>query len=183
MRSSTSQNESFRGKKSVDKNVILDNVRKIRLLSLKMPDLPSYGSLTKNSYGSLSKNGADNVVVEDGEVNNEDAANKSIIDDEHDSAFQEGNTYYLKNSAPLSVKKVLLSIVPILGAVLLMGGIVLFLLRDFNHLYPGRGGDQNPSPDDYHHSSSPPVVVVHSLGTSFLLVNIIVVVELNNNTT
>jgi hypothetical protein len=120
--------------------------------------------LTKNSYGSLTKKSADNVVLADGDVN-EDAATKSSIIDEHDSsaAFQEGNTYYLKNSAPLSIKKALLSAVPILGAVLLMGVIVLFLLRDFNHLYPGRGGDQNPSPEDYHRSSP---VVVHSLGTT-----------------
>jgi hypothetical protein len=135
-----------------------------------MPDLPSYGSLTKNSYSPLTKKGADNVVLADGDVN-EDAppATKSSIIDEHDSsAFQAGNTYYLKNSAPLSIKKALLSAVPILGAVLLMGVIVLFLLRDFNHLYPGRGGDQNPSPEDYHDRSSPVMVpvVVHSLSTT-----------------
>jgi hypothetical protein len=118
---------------------------------LKMPDLPSYGSLSKNSYGSLTKNGDDDVVEEEGNGRAAAAA----------TAFQDGDTYYLKDSAPLSIKKVVLSAVPILGAVLLMGGIVLFLLRDFGRLYPGRGGDRNPLPDDYHPRTSP-VVVVHS---------------------
>jgi hypothetical protein len=116
-----------------------------------MPDLPSYGSLSKNSYGSLTKNGDDDVVEEEGNGRAAAAA----------AAFQDGDTYYLKDSAPLSIKKVVLSAVPILGAVLLMGGIVLFLLRDFGRLYPGRGGDRNPLPDDYHPRTSP-VVVVHS---------------------
>lgn len=83
----------------------------------KMPDLPSYGSLKNN-------------------VEEEEAT---------DTSFQTENAYYLKDATPMSAKKFLLLAVPILGAVLMMGGIVIFLLRDFGHLYPGRGGDRGYS--------------------------------------
>lgn len=107
-----------------------------------MQNLPSYGSLKNKG--------------EDEEANN------------NETSFQEENTYYLKESPPMSAKKVLLLAVPILGAVLMMGGIVLFLLRDFGHLYPGRGGDpgySNPNAGDdesRHHSTTR----IHSLGNT-----------------
>ena len=44
------------------------------------------------------------------------------------------------------MKKLFLTAVPILAAVLIVGGAALFLLRDFDNLYPGHhGGGREPS--------------------------------------
>ncbi|GKY96868.1 hypothetical protein MPSEU_000645900 [Mayamaea pseudoterrestris] len=67
-----------------------------------------------------------------------------------DRTFDAESTYYLpsSNGAPLSfrqrTRKLLNVWVPILLAVFIMGGFAWYLLRDFNNLYPGRGGG---SPD------------------------------------
>lgn len=81
-----------------------------------MTTLPSYGSLTQQSQ------------------------------EENDTTkhFDANNAYYLKSSTPRTPTKLLLLIIPILLAVLVMGTISYLLLRDFNSLYPGRGGDQHP---------------------------------------
>ena len=60
-----------------------------------------------------------------------------------DQSFDAAHTYYLQNNTPWTMKKVLLIAVPILAAVMIVGGFAFFLLRDFNHLYPGRGGDKS----------------------------------------
>jgi hypothetical protein len=69
-----------------------------------------------------------------------------------DRSFDAESAYYLKESlagAPLTLRqrtRKLLSIgFPILVAIIIMGGFAWYLLRDFNNLYPGRGGG---SPDE-----------------------------------
>lgn len=62
-----------------------------------------------------------------------------------DQPFDADNAYYLKGSASRltreqRMRKALLVAVPILAAILIVGGAALFLFRDFNHLYPGQGG-------------------------------------------
>lgn len=64
--------------------------------------------------------------------------------DAADTPFDPDNTYYLKDTSRWTTRKVVSIAVPILAAMMVMGGIALFLLKDFNHLYPGRGGDKSP---------------------------------------
>ena len=80
---------------------------------------------------------------------NDDSKDKNygaINDVEVDSGFDETNTYYLKGASdtPLTfhqrLRKALLVAVPLIAAVLIIGGATLFLLRDFSHLYPSHGG-------------------------------------------
>lgn len=59
-----------------------------------------------------------------------------------DEFFDAEHAYYLKDTSRLTVRKFLIILCPILGAILIMGGISLFLFKDFSHLYPGRGGDK-----------------------------------------
>jgi len=60
--------------------------------------------------------------------------------------FDADHAYYLKDGsrAPLTFKQRLrkysLIAVPLLAAVLIIGGAAFFLLRNFNHLYPGSSG-------------------------------------------
>ena len=65
------------------------------------------------------------------------------------SAYQEVDTYYLKPS-PLNrsekLKKLLLLGVPILAAVIIIGGAAFLLFKSFDHLYPGPGGSVRPYP-------------------------------------
>lgn len=72
------------------------------------------------SYGAIVDNGADK-----------------------DQSFDAENTYYLGQTTRWTFKKMMLVAVPILGAILIVGGFALFLLKDFNHLYPGRGGEKS----------------------------------------
>jgi len=70
------------------------------------------------------------------------AVDKGETNEPEDAAFDAENTYYLKDSGRrLTLKKMMLIAVPILAAILIMGGAALFLYRDFNHLYPGAQGD------------------------------------------
>ena len=62
-----------------------------------------------------------------------------------DHSFDAESAYYLKSeTATLTprqrTRKYLSTALPILVAVLIMGGLAWLLLRDFNNLYPGRGG-------------------------------------------
>jgi hypothetical protein len=72
-----------------------------------------------------------------------------VSTDEDEFEFQEVNTYYLKPS-PLSrsdkLKKLMLIGVPILAAVIIVGGFALLLFKSFDNLYPGPGGSVRPYP-------------------------------------
>ena len=61
-------------------------------------------------------------------------------------SFDEKDAYYLKEST-LSPeekrRKCMRMAFPIITAILIIGGFALFLLRDFDILYPGRGGNKN----------------------------------------
>ena len=73
-------------------------------------------------------------------------ASRGSNDEEHaadDQPFDAAHTYYLTDNTRWTVKKVLLVAVPILAAAMIVGGFAFFLLRDFSHLYPGRGGDKS----------------------------------------
>jgi hypothetical protein len=74
---------------------------------------------------------------------------KVSTDEEDEYSFQEAHTYYLKPS-PLSRKeklqKLLLLGVPILAAVIIIGGAASLLFKDFDNLYPGPGGSGRPYP-------------------------------------
>ena len=71
-------------------------------------------------------------------------ASAGSVDEEHavDQSFDAANTYYLTDNSRWTIKKMFLIAVPILAAAMIVGGFALFLLRDFSHLYPGRGGDK-----------------------------------------
>jgi len=60
--------------------------------------------------------------------------------------FDEKNTYYVKER-PLSreqrIRKCMLASIPILAALLIIGGFATFLLMDFGHLYPTQHGGRN----------------------------------------
>jgi hypothetical protein len=100
--------------------------------------LPSYGSLKVST-----------------------TATTTAEEDPSESDFQEVDTYYLKPS-PLSrsekLKKLLVIGVPILAAVIIVGGAASLLFKDFDHLYPGPGGSVRPYP-------SPSSNVVKDKGT------------------
>jgi len=81
---------------------------------------------------------ASNKLPSYGAVASADDEEKAV-----DQSFDAANTYYLRETTRWSTKKCLLIAVPILGAILIVGGFALFLLRDFSHLYPGRGGDKS----------------------------------------
>jgi len=69
---------------------------------------------------------------------------------EVDHSFDADNLRFLPDedenlSKAQRVRKYLLVAVPILVAILVVGGAALFLLRDFSHLYPGPGGSSSSS--------------------------------------
>jgi hypothetical protein len=62
------------------------------------------------------------------------------------SDFEEGNIYYLKErtlTAKERIRKLTLVAVPLLAALLIVGGAAWLLLRNFGSLYPGPGGGKN----------------------------------------
>jgi len=76
-----------------------------------------------------------------------------------DRPFDANQTYYLKSSSSDSnwkqrMRRFLVGSVPIAMAVVIMGFFTLYLLRDFTHLYPSRGGDEaiGKSTEITHHS-------------------------------
>lgn len=80
------------------------------------------------------------------------AANYGSVEepeDVTDRSFDPDNAYYVKEtSLPLQqrLKKMLICSMPILAAILIVGGAALYLLRDFNSLYPGAGGHGDKTP-------------------------------------
>lgn len=76
----------------------------------------------------------------------------AIEEGDKDKSFDAAQMQYLGEGKPLSreerIRKILRVGVPLLAAVLIVGAAVLFLLRDFGNLYPGRGT---------HHGSKPTV--------------------------
>jgi hypothetical protein len=73
------------------------------------------------SYGAVSKEDPDRM--------------------EADRPFDANQTYYLRDESRWTTRRIMLVLIPILAAILIMGGISWFLFEDFGHLYPGRGGD------------------------------------------
>ena len=62
--------------------------------------------------------------------------------------FKESDFLFLKDthiSPEERCRKVLLAAIPLIIAVLVMGGIGVWLLKDFDHLYPGPSGSRSPS--------------------------------------
>ena len=68
----------------------------------------------------------------------------STQEEEGDRSFDADNAYYLKGDVSLTpqqrIRKIVVVTVPILLALLIVGGAALFILRDFTHLYPGKSG-------------------------------------------
>jgi hypothetical protein len=63
---------------------------------------------------------------------------------EGDAAFDTDNMYYVKAESLTAAqrwRKIMLMGVPIIAALLIVGGAAIFLLRDFGNLYPGSSGD------------------------------------------
>jgi len=119
----------------------------------------SNGTSTAQQEQTMSSSAGDNRTKY-GSI--EDAENAAL-----DRPFDAADAYYLKDGEggggsgrrrawKERVKKCSLACVPLLAAVLIVGLAVFFLLRDFNHLYPGggRGGgeesrarNRNPNKD------------------------------------
>lgn len=64
--------------------------------------------------------------------------------DDNDT-FDANTTYYLKDTNRWTFRKLISLTVPLLGAVLILGGAVWYLLSDFNHLYPGHESSSSSS--------------------------------------
>ena len=85
----------------------------------------------------------------------------AIEEGDKDKSFDATQMQYLGEGKPLTreetIRKIIRVAVPIFVAVLIVGAAVLFLLRDFGSLYPGRGE---------HHGSKTVVVSGGSSSTS-----------------
>lgn len=93
----------------------------------------------------------------------------SVEEEVSDQAFDEKNAYYLKETTltrEQKLRKLSAIAVPILAAILIVGGAALYLLKDFNMLYPGRGGGNNENgkynPSRFEHPSEDHVVTEES---------------------
>lgn len=84
------------------------------------------------TYGSIEDSNTIAASI-DPEVEKADAS--PAVDDPYDSE----QTYYLKDTRPWTSQRIWNLFLPLLVAVLLVGGAALFLLRDFGTLYPGQG--------------------------------------------
>ena len=79
--------------------------------------------------------------------------NYGSVEDQTDG-FDEKDMYYVKDNTTREQKmrKLFLIAVPILAAILIIGGAALFLFKDFDNLYPGKGGgNKEPMPSTKHH--------------------------------
>lgn len=69
-------------------------------------------------------------------------------------SFQEANMYFLKEkpaSREEKIRKLILVGVPVFVAIIFMGGLAVWLLQDFNNLYPGYDGGHRSSSNTIHH--------------------------------
>lgn len=66
----------------------------------------------------------------------------SKVDGSDDVGFDEESAYYLKSTDPASVRlrRVVRGSIPIMIAILIIGGAAYFLTKDFSFLYPGANG-------------------------------------------
>jgi hypothetical protein len=94
--------------------------------------IPSYGAVESSAHSVASGSEVDPLIG---------SSQPSVADD---VSFDANQTYYLKPNTRWTRRKIWATAVPILAACIVMGGIAYFLLRDFGHLYPGRGGDRSP---------------------------------------
>lgn len=104
------------------------------LVLLQQPDMQS-----KSNYGSVSEAAS---KAEEGRQ-------------ELDEEYNVENTRFLTSTNEERHRQFLNALFPILMFVLIMGSIVFLLGKDFNHLYPGPGGDvKNHGGGLYHEESS-----------------------------
>lgn len=82
----------------------------------------------------------------------------AVEEGELDRSFDVNDTYYLPqaNLTPDQRRRKCINVlVPLLAAVLIVGGAAFFLLSDFGHLYPGSGGDpRHYSANQEHHGTA-----------------------------
>ena len=89
----------------------------------------SSNNINSNKYGSLP----------------EIYTNNSDIEGEEHGTYPIENTQYIVSTAEESRRKCVNASIPVMLFVVLMSSIAFALSRDFNHLYPGRGGDPSSS--------------------------------------
>jgi hypothetical protein len=94
---------------------------------------------------------------------------------DNDQSFDAENAYYLGDSGSnltfeQKIRKTIKFAFPIIVAIVIMGGFGLYLFRDFNTLYPGRGGgrdgDSQPSGSGSHVISGKAPIQVDASGSS-----------------
>jgi hypothetical protein len=88
-----------------------------------------------------------------------------IQDEVADSSFDADQAYYLKETSRPQWRRRILGGLPLLAALLIMGGVSYLLYRSFDRLYPGPGGGrEEPAPiqrkpinrEDNHKNILPP---------------------------
>ena len=85
------------------------------------------------------------VVPEYGSIKAATVGEEGEADDqERGRLFSEDDTYFLKDSKKISLKKCVSISVPVLIAAILVFGFGYFLFKDFNNLYPGPGSSRSP---------------------------------------
>jgi len=99
------------------------------------------------------------------------AVKTTTTTDEEDAtgdSFDPDQERYIRNntSSPLSFRRFALIVTPLLGAVLIVGGAALLLLKNFSHLYPGRGGVRTSYATSSSSSNRPPLTPPGSSHTS-----------------
>jgi hypothetical protein len=91
--------------------------------------LPDYGSTEPTGTGSLILN------------------NTLVAKNERDKSFNTDNIYYLKDESTPAQRwrKLMLTSIPIILALAIVGGFALYLVRDFGTLYPSPGSGSSKS--------------------------------------
>jgi hypothetical protein len=94
------------------------------------------------------------------------AISNSEEEEKASEGFDSNNTYYLTDNGSWTCRKLFLMAVPLLGAALIIGGAVWYLLSDFNHLYPGPGPTTTGSRSEGHTIRVPPPPPVPAIAPS-----------------